>query len=268
MYFDIRDENNAVQTLANLTGVDSKFWIAEKIKNQDRTDYKDEYKDIERVIMDNNGHFPKLKDIEIIITHITTSNDNCSSIKEKGLLNLKESYKIEGSDLRKFLDENGVYIDIDSRTLNYREKVFDISYGECPENNESSEYKSWSVGRKLYFDFAVCGFLTIDKRDIYGGLVHKRPEFLNDIDYLLGTNLSAKWFESHSPYEVVFVVPAYKVIYGGWNENADEHERVLYYLSCAYESMNSKINTKEIICKDDTEVLPEDIIEINVFDKW
>ncbi len=102
MYFDIRDENKAVQTLANLTGVDSQFWIAEKIKNQDRGDYTDEYEDIERVIMDNNGHFPELKDIEIIITHITTSNDNCSAIKENGLLNLKETYKTEGSDLRKF----------------------------------------------------------------------------------------------------------------------------------------------------------------------
>ena len=120
MLFDIRNEHKAAKTLENLTGVKAERWLAERAINRKRLDYTDEDKDIERIIKENNGHFPELKDIDLVVTHITTCSDKCQSIKENGLLNLKKSYQLLSSDLRRFLDANGIEILVDSYKLKYK----------------------------------------------------------------------------------------------------------------------------------------------------
>lgn len=158
MLYDIRNEQQAAKTLELLTGVPESYWVLEGIKNSIRFDFTDANKDIERIISKSGGQFPKLDELELIVTHITTSNNGCASIIRSGLVDLVKAYKLPESELRQFLETNDVEIDIDSNCLIYKDECYDISYGKCPTDHESREYAAWSVGRKLYYDFTVCGF--------------------------------------------------------------------------------------------------------------
>ena len=110
MLFDIRNEHKAAESLERLTGVNADIWLNERYSNINRIDYSYADKDIERIVEDNNGYFPRLNDIQLVITHITTSSNECASIKSNGLFDLKESYNLPTSDLRLFLEDNGIEI--------------------------------------------------------------------------------------------------------------------------------------------------------------
>lgn len=267
MLYDIRDEKKAALTLEYLTGVQTKHWLIEKKYNRNRNDYTDDDKDIERIVRENNGHFPNLEDFNLVVTHITTSSDKCLSIKKNGIIDLKKSYSLLTSDLRKFLDMNGIEILVDSCQLKYKGKIYDISYKDCPYNSRSKEYASWLVGRKFYYDFTVCGFISINQRDVYGGCVHERPEILYNIDNLLDTDLQIKWINEHEPYEVIFQIPVKDTIYDGYGEES-EYEKVMSYLTRAYECICFGPRTIEILCKDNVDILPKQILECNKFEKW
>ena len=267
MLFDIRNEKKAAESLERLTGVNSKIWLDERVRNFNRIDYTDIDKDIERIIEDNNGFFPRLNDIQLVVTHITTSSNGCASIKTNGLVDLKESYNLPTSDLRLFLEDNGIEIRLEEHSLRFKGKEYDISFGKCPRNYEVEEAASWAVGRKFYYDFTVCGSLSINSRDIYLGMVHLRPEILLEIDNLLKTRLQDKWLLTHESYEIVFVVPEYQCVYNGWEEN-DEYERVMYYLTEAYECICLGPKTTEILCQNNIFISPDQILECNKFEKW
>ena len=191
--FDIRDEDRAVYTLAELTGVGADYWADEIIKSVGRYDFTDADQDIERLLRRYNGSIPSLDEIELIVTHLTTSCNGCKSIRKNGLIELKKAYSCRDSELRTFLDTQGVEILIDSCCLKYRGRYFDISYEDCPVDHESEEYAAWSIGRKFYYDFTVCGFLSLNEKQVYAGNVHRRPEILWDLDKLLHTNLQRLW---------------------------------------------------------------------------
>lgn len=268
MRYDIRDKYKAAKTLERLTGVRQQRWLQEIQLNSNRSDYSNEDKDIERIIYENNGHFPSLNDIDLVVTHITTCSDNCQSIKKNGIINLKKSYLLLSSDLRKFLDKNGIEIVLDSCILKYQGKEYDIDYRRiCCYDYDSIEHRAKLVGRKFYFDYTVCGFLSISRRDIYRGDVHLRPEILSEIDYLLGTNLQSLWLETHMPYQVVFVLPEYDSVYNGFDED-DEYQRVMYYLIEAYNCICLEPKTTTILCKNSIDILPNQILECNKFDMW
>lgn len=224
-------------------------------------------KDITNLTRKYGGHIPRLSDLELVVTHITTSNNECKTILDHGLLDLKKSYEIVEGELRAFLEYNGIYIDIDTCQLSYRGKSYDISYGKCPWNHDSIEYAAWSVGRKFYYDFTVCGFLSINKRDVYLGHVHRRPEILYDIDKLLNTNLAGQWMQTHDAYQVVFSLPVSDFVYSG--EDTDtEYEMIMSYLSEAYMCICTEPDTREILCKDGIEVPPGNIMECRRFNAW
>lgn len=267
MLYDIRNEQQAAKTLERLTGVPESYWVIEGIKNSTRFDFADADKDIEHIISMSGGHFPKLEELELIVTHITTSNNRCISIIRNGLIGLVKAYKLPESELRQFLETNDVEIDVDSSWLIYKDECYDISYGKCPLDHESREYAAWSVGRKLYYDFTVCGFLSLNEKNIYGGYVHRRPEILSDIDDLLGTELQEQWEESHRAYEVVFKVPVYETVYNGWDSD-DEYERVMRYLVDAYMCVFTGPDTQEILCRNGVEIMPEHILECKEFNLW
>ncbi len=267
MLYDIRNEAQAAKTLECLTGVIETHWIEEKLKNRTRINYTNVEKDIERIIIKNRGNFPKLEDIELVVTHITTSGNGCKAILDKGLVDLVKAYKYSESELRHFLDKHGVEIDIDSNWLIYKDQCYDISYGRCPIDHESKEYAAWSVGRKFHFDFTVCGFLSLNENDVYGGWVHKRPEILADIDELLETTLQKQWQDRHRAYEIVFKVPLLNTAYNGWDSDT-EYEMIMEYLVDAYMCISTGPNTKEILCQNGLEIGADQILECNKFELW
>ena len=267
MYFDIRSVDAAIKTLERLTGVERKIWEFERIKNSARKDFSSMDKDIKKVIEKNNGKLPKLSNIEFVIVHITTSKNKCSTILEKGIVDLRKAYENTDGELRAFLEQKGVEIFINEKKLKYREKTYEIYGDDCPNDSESEEYKAWSIGHRFYYDFTVCGFLSINKKDVYGGNIHLRPEILYDIDMLLRTDFSNEWRDTHMAYEVVFKVSSKNVIYDGC-DMLDEYEKVIAYLSIAYMCACKGPRTEEVLCVNNIEISPKQIIECNEFTAW
>ena len=116
MTYDIRTTEYAQQTLMNLTGVPISKW--EKYLGRQH-----EYKYTDYLVEDvisSYGHFPRsYKDFEFIYFHVTTSANRCTSFQKHGVLDLKQSYLCQDSELRQFLEKHGIDINLDERILIY-----------------------------------------------------------------------------------------------------------------------------------------------------
>lgn len=267
MLYDIRTSEKAAATLEILTGVNREIWLAEQYKNQNRIDYTYADDDVKNIITKHGGNYPDINELEMVVTHITTSSEKCSHIRQQGIVDLVKAYEFPNNELRQFLERHEIDIDIEECCLTYKKRTYDISYGKCPQYYDNEAYAAWSIGRKFYYDFTVCGFLSISKNDVYGGWVHCRPEILSDIDALLGTRLSDEWEASKESYAIVFKVPVSDTIYNGWDSDT-EFERVKSYLYDAYICICIGPNTKEILCKNGIEILPNQILECYRFQDW
>lgn len=261
--YDIRNSSVALTTLEQITGVAESVWD-ENLIHEREFQYIEDYVE---AIVDKHGSFPiSYKEFEFVYFHVTTSSNRCESIYQNGILDLRRSYECEESEIRRFLDEQGVFFDIENRKLIYRNEEFDITYGKCPYSG-SREYKCWSIGRKLYYDYTTCGFLSVCERSPYGGQVHLRPEILWDIDNLLHLNLEEKWIQSHKAYEVVATVSGENIVYQGDDDQSDR-EKVINYITKAY--MAAYYNTSEevLLMKNGVMIPPESILEIRPLSHW
>ena len=77
MLYDIRTSEKAATTLETLTGVNRTIWLAEQYKNYGRIDYTYADDDVRNIITKHGGHYPDLNDLEMVVTHITTSSEKC-----------------------------------------------------------------------------------------------------------------------------------------------------------------------------------------------
>ena len=263
MLYDIRTSEKAVVTLETLTGVNRAIWLVEQYKNHDRIDYTYADDDVRKIITNHGGYYPELNDLEMVVTH----SEKCSQIHQHGIVDLVKAYEFPNSELRQFLENHEINIDIEACSLTHKKRVYDISYGKCPQHSDIEAHAAWCVGRKFYYDFTVCGFLSINKRDVYGGWVHRRPEILSDIDTLLGTRLKDEWQASKEAYAIVFKAPVGDTIYNGWDSNT-EFEMVKNYLYDAYMCICIGPDTKEILCKNGVEISPNQILECYRFQEW
>lgn len=177
--YDIRSSANACKTLVELSGVELSTW--EKYVGHER-----EYRytdDLVEDVIKTYGQLPKnYLDFDFIYFHVTTSANNCASIKKYGILDLKQAYLCKESEIRIFLDQHGVLLNLDKGLLTFNGRTYDITFrsGNCPRTG-TQEYLCWSIGRKFYFDYTTCGFLSVWERSLYGGQVHCRPEILWDV---------------------------------------------------------------------------------------
>ena len=198
----------------------------------------------------------------------TTSANECEAIKKYGILDLKQAYLCVESELRVFLDRHGIIINIEGALLTYKGKAFDISYnaGNCPRT-DTQEYLCWSIGRKFYYDFTTCGFLSVWERSPYGGQVHCRPEILWDIDNLLGLKLSEEWEQSHFLYEIVAQVNGFDIVFDGDDDQSDK-DKVLMYLTMAYDTAFGEPFENILLMKNGIQISPDRIIEIKPLTCW
>jgi len=245
MIYDIRTIEYAQQTLTNLTDIPIAVW--EKYLGHEL-----EYKytdDLVAEVINSNGFLPRnYKDFEFVYFHVTTSANGCKSFWKHGILDLKQSYSCHDSELREFLERHDIHIDLDDRLLTHNRKGYDITFGECPRQGTVA-YKCWSIGRKFYFDYTTCGFLSVWERSPYGGQVHRRPEVLLDIDDLLGLNLSHEWMSTHDSYEIVAKVSGEKIVYDG-DDNWSDEDKVLTYLTMAYNTAFTEPTEKVLLIKE------------------
>lgn len=264
LIYDIRTAENALTTLVNFTGVVPPIW--EKyilLRNNYQYD-----EDLVEDVINKHGHFPSSYETWMFIYfHVTTSANKCRSFKEHGILDLKESYLCHDSELRRFLDDKGVVIDIEAHSLSYRGQVYDISYGKCPSRFDTKAHACWSIGRKFYYDYTTCGFLSVWDRSPYGGYVHCRPEILSDIDNLLDLTLSQEWHLSHEPYEVVAVVPGTDIVYDG-DDYQSSRDKVINYLTKAYNTAFGSPHEEILLLRNNIQISPHRIIEIKPLSCW
>lgn len=262
--YDIRTSENAMSTLVNFTGVVPPIWEKNMSK---RNQFKYDEELVEYVI-DNYGHYPP--DYEkwlFIYFHVTTSANRCRSFEKHGIMDLRESYASSDSELRQFLDSRGIKINIDERTLTFRGQSYDISYNRSAPRHGSLEHACWSIGRKFYFDYTTCGFLSVWERSPYGGYVHWRPEILFNIDELLGTSLSNEWRVSHDPYEIVAAVKGTDIVYDGFDDY-NSREKIVYYLTKAYNTAFGSPHEEILLLRNRIRVPPNRILEINPITYW
>lgn len=263
MIYDIRTTEYAQQTLTNLTGVPIQVW--EQYLSHER-----EYEYTEYLVADvinSHGYLPlSYRDFEFIYFHVTTSANGCKSFRKHGILDLQQCYLCHDSELRQFLEKHDIHIDLDKRILTYSGQGFDITFGACPRH-DTEAYKRWSIGRKFYFDYTTCGFLSVWERSPYGGQVHHRPEILMDIDNLLGLNLSQEWMSICDSYEIVAKVSGEKIIYDS-DDNQSDKDKVLNYLTKVYLTAFDEPSEEVLLIKNNVQIPPMDILEIKPMRHW
>jgi hypothetical protein len=263
MTYDIRTTEYAQQTLTNLTGVPIPVW-------KQYLGHEHEYKYTDYLVADvikSHGYLPRsYKDFEFVYFHVTTSANRCASFLKLGILDLRQSYLCHDSELRAFLEKHDIHFNLDKGILIYRGQEFDISYGACPGHGTEA-YKRWLIGRKFYYDFTACGFLSVWERSAYGGQVHHRPEILMNIDNLLGLNLSREWSSTHASYEIVAKVSGKNIVYDGDDELSDE-DKVLNYLTKAYWTAFGEPDENILLIKDHIQIPPADILQIKPLEHW
>lgn len=261
MKYDIRNSENARQTLISLTGVSLPIW-KQYVERESEFEY---IEDLVEYVASNYGKIPKdYRDIYFIYFHITTSANNCASFQKHGILDLPHSYMCPDSELRSFLDKHNVYIDLNNELLRYGGKKFDIHYDPCPIEN-SIKYDCWLIGRKFYYDFTICGFLSASDIRSYGGNVHDRPEILMDIDRLLQTKFSEEWASTHIAYKVVAQVKGSDIL---GEDDIDEKDKVMHYLTDAYYTAFGGPDEKILLMQNGVCVPPTNILEIKPLACW
>ena len=266
MIFDIHTEQAAQQTLYQITGIPISNW-KDNIHRESDYEYQEYF--VEAMIKEYGTPIlpNSYREMEFVYFHITTSADGCKSIRRNGILDLKNAYKCEDSELRKFLDRHGVIIDIDKAILTYQDREYDIFYGRCPRNHESEEYKCWSIGRKFFYDYTTCGFLSVWDRSPYGGEVHRRPEILWDIDELFETRLSDEWEATHEPFEIVAKVSGANICYP-YDDNDSEKDKVMMYVVMAYNEALNGSSENILLLRNGIQIPANDVLEIKPLSIW
>lgn len=266
MIYDIHTKQAAQETLRRLTGITYAQWNANLYREQDYQ-LQDDF--VAAMIQKfGRKRLPEsYMDMDYVFFHITTSEDQCASIRRNGILDLPEVYRCKDSELHIFLDAHGVLINLDEEILTYKGRNYDIHYGESPWNHSSVEYKCWSVGRKFYYDYTVCGFLSVWSRSPYGGMVHRRPEILWEIDELLGTRLSREWESTHEAYEIIAIASGRDICYPYADESSEE-DKIMAYIVMAYNEAFNGDSENILLMKNRVQIPPRDVLEINPFIAW
>lgn len=209
MLYNISNQQSANETLIRLTSLDAKEIDAliSSFENRDAL--------LIDILKSAGVTVPPIEDIQVHMMHITSSTDSCHSIRTSGLLNLQDVIQNRDAELTCFLANHGITIDVKNHKLSYQNRSIDIQY--------TGEYRGlmytvdmnpgYSIGRKIYYDYGICGFCSIDAARPYGSPIQQFPEILSNIDRALGLRLSFEWKANSSPYKISFCVPLDKVEY-------------------------------------------------------
>jgi hypothetical protein len=210
--YDMTTLQDTIGSMSRLLGVDERQ-ITKYCANH-KDDYEvDEFLSILGIREHDLLHF------EILLTslHVTTDNENCSSVKKHGLLNLHQAL-IKDTPLRAYLRDLGVLIEIEKKQIQYQDKIFDIS----KKYNGINEPIDWII-YKLYKDFQLNGFFYSDNVLKYGGGIRRRPEFLYNLAEFLGLpNIEYDWIRDAYCYVVKF--KASLSTFADWTFDIDNNE--------------------------------------------
>lgn len=264
LVIDIREKPFALQTLSSFSGLDivSVRKMIELFSGRDEAEISSS--------LESFSNIPSnIDDTDFVFTHITSSAEQCKSIRNNGVLNLAAAYRNSSSELRIFLDAHDIDIRIDYQCIKYKNDYYSIEYDpyDCPAEWETEAYNGWLVGRKFVLDPGICGFMVYDTSHPYLGRVHECPEILRDLDRLLGTGLAEEWKKTSHPYAITCRVPGrfIEIDQNGLNI----HEAMIRYLEKAiWVAISGPTFEETVQCWQHTVVRPEMIINIEPFKEW
>lgn len=156
--------------------------------------------------------------------HVTTCKDKCAEIKKNGLHNLQWVLSNDTA-LCKFLKENNISFDIESKLMFVNGIAYDVDYEKYRNLDVISKKKEQlhKIGHKLYFDFQINAFLFC--MDIYDySTIHNAPEFLYTLSSLndVTREIDKKWKQLTKAYVVKYKSKlkdfAYFTFYGNERE--------------------------------------------------
>ncbi|MGF9872887.1 hypothetical protein ABEX28_09070 [Bacillus tropicus] len=179
--FDFSKYRKAVDSLCEYLDIEEEFiykYLTPEIREQSVDDF----------LAALNMPEERLLEADLLLTalHVTTSNDKCASIKKFGLLNLQNAIKYDTS-LSRYLKKHSIDIDFVKKEIQYNNKVYDIGKNllERSVSDDDETRALYNVIEKLFADHQINAFFSRDNVLRYGGSVNSRPEFLEDLRYLL-----------------------------------------------------------------------------------
>lgn len=189
------------------------------------------------------------KDIELVSLHSTTSIDNCSSIKEKGISNLQDAVTQE-TPLKAYLDLQDIQINVVEKYILYKGNKLDISEKKQGYVLSDEDENRNRVIHKLYVDFQINGFLSHENALTYEGNTRDRPEILYDLAmYLKNKRIADDWIKDESKQHFII-----------------KFKQPLHYYR--YFTFHADFEDSPYgITKDNLEYLPHEVLEVKV-KKW
>lgn len=183
-----------------------------------------------------------------------------------GSLSLYDASVLEHSELKEFLVGHGIEIDPELAVLRYRGREYSIS-AERWSLLDSEEVQNCNrIGYRLYSDYCVCGFLSIDPKRPYLTRVDEKPEILIDIGNLIRKAIDQEWALTHQSYEIVAKVEGRKIRCD--SEQPTDKGKLLCYLTYAFFNAFGDQDERLLLCQDGVKIPPDDILEIKPFLLW
>ncbi|NFH69067.1 hypothetical protein FDC35_03945 [Clostridium botulinum] len=221
--YDLTSFESALKSLQILTNINEKRKIRAFISENKENPcvYKKFCKQL-NVNFDNLD----ISNVVLKVIHVTTNNNNCEELKSLGLLNLKDTIKLD-TQLSRYLKQYGVVIDIEKEIITYAGRSYSKS-DLTKYNKFSNKYdKIKDTFRKLYDDYQVNGFICDDNPVDYGGGVRYRPEFLYNLSSLLeNKSIEQDWIykSNNKCYTIIFKASVYDFIWFNYTEEFETQE--------------------------------------------
>lgn len=137
--------------------------------------------------------------------HVTTNNDQCSSILKLGIRDLQANFT-EDTAMSEHFRRFGIEIKVKEKMLISNGKEFSLQSTTYKDVNYNEALNH--VVYKLYKDSAVCGFVSSNNVLNYQGGIRSRPEFINNLSiFLQCPELVSDWENANSTYVVKFGLP-------------------------------------------------------------
>ena len=199
--FNITTHEKAKEFLSSFLNIASEKiddYIFNNTKDYDVDNFLETYNiDLQKIHIEN---------MQLIVQHITTNDDKCGSLEKFGLLNLQQSLTME-TTLKKYLDRFNIHFDISNKWMFCNETKIDIPYksDDISLPSDSQKHRICRVAHKIYYDYQISGFFSMENETDYGGRVHERPEFLHNLKELFKSSLiEDTWKKSVRPYLITF----------------------------------------------------------------
>lgn len=199
-YYDITNPDAAYEWLYSVLDMKRGDFISDYVlesRNDFDTFFVRHLKEAERLDIDQ---------LEFVAIHVTTNGDDCAEIKKNGLKDLQKVLQ-EETELSMFLKKRGIWFDIPSKIMHIDDKNFDIDYKKYTNWDRMIKQVDalYSIGRKIFYDHQVNGFLF--SKDVYDyGTIHEAPEFLLTLSEFdrdtVGIN--DEWAAASKPYVIKY----------------------------------------------------------------